>query len=91
MSLEGKFIIPLKELEDINETVIENYLMTSDLPPLDLMIRTSAEVRLSNFLLWQCAYSEFVWLDTLWPEFTTDTLLEAISIYQSRNRRFGGT
>ena len=76
--------------DEINEKLISDNLYTSYMPDPELIIRPGGEKRVSNFLLWQCAYSEFVWLDTLWPEFTTDTLLEAISIYQSRHRRFGG-
>ncbi len=76
--------------DEIDEKLISDNLYTSYMPDPELIIRPGGEKRVSNFLLWQCAYSEFVWLDILWPEFTTDTLLEAISIYQSRNRRFGG-
>ena len=76
--------------DEIDEKLISDNLYTSYMPDPELIIRPGGEKRVSNFLLWQCAYSEFVWLDLLWPEFTSDTLLEAISIYQSRNRRFGG-
>ncbi len=65
------------------------YLDTRDLPPLDLVIRTSGEVRLSNFLLWQAAYAEFVFLDVLWPDFDRAALAGALDEYASRERRFG--
>ena len=77
------------EIEDINETVIENYLMTSDLPPLDLMIRTSGELRISNYLLWQLAYAELYFTSIAWPDFKEEQLYEALLDYQKRNRRFG--
>ena len=64
--------------------------MTKDLPNVDLMIRSSGEYRLSNFLLWQLAYAEFVFDDILWPDFNEDELHKAIAIYQGRERRFGG-
>ncbi len=74
---------------DICEEVIARHLETADLPDPDLLIRTSGEKRLSNFLLWQCAYTEFVFLDTLWPDFRKDDLIAAVREYGSRNRRFG--
>ena len=74
----------------INEALFENELDTRDLPPLDLLIRTSGEVRLSNFLLWQAAYAELLFVDTLWPEFDGDTLAQAIAVFGQRQRRFGG-
>ncbi|MEM4192498.1 MAG: polyprenyl diphosphate synthase, partial [Candidatus Nitrosocaldus sp.] len=79
------------EPDDIDEKVIEDHLFTRDLPKQepDLIIRTSGEVRLSGFLLWQSAYSELVFLDVLWPEFRRIDLLRAIRIYQSRKRRYG--
>ena len=77
-------------LEDISEETISNHLMTSNLPDPDLLIRTSGELRLSNFLLWQLAYSEFWFTDVHWPEFSEKDLLEAVESYQSRNRRYGG-
>ena len=64
--------------------------MTSDVPDVDLMVRTSGEQRLSNFLLWQLAYAEFVFTDVFWPDFNDDELLKAIWLYQNRDRRFGG-
>ncbi|WP_353204170.1 polyprenyl diphosphate synthase [Sphingomonas sp.] len=74
----------------IDEAMFENELETRDLPPLDLLIRTSGEVRLSNFLLWQAAYAELLFVDTLWPEFDGDTLAQAIAAFGQRQRRFGG-
>lgn len=78
------------DVSDINEDLISGGLMTKDLPEPDLLIRTSGEVRLSNFMLWQLAYTEFWFTETLWPDFNEDSLLEAIEIYQKRNRRYGG-
>ncbi|MDI3257258.1 MAG: isoprenyl transferase [Kyrpidia sp.] len=75
---------------DINETLISNALQTRGLPDPDLLIRTSGELRISNFLLWQIAYSELWFTDTLWPDFNREHLLEAVRAYQSRKRRFGG-
>ena len=69
---------------------IEAALDTRDLPPLDLLIRTSGEQRLSNFLLWQAAYAELLFVDTLWPDFDAATLQEAIAAFGRRQRRFGG-
>ncbi len=76
--------------EDLDEALFSSYLDTNDLPDPDLMIRTSKEERISNFLLWQLAYSEFYFTEKLWPEFTPEDLLEAVKIYASRERRFGG-
>ncbi len=69
---------------------IEANLDTADLPPLDLLIRTSGEVRLSNFLLWQAAYAEMLFVDTLWPDFKPDHLARALADFAKRERRFGG-
>ncbi len=69
---------------------IAAHLDTADLPPLDLLIRTSGEVRLSNFLLWQCAYTEMVFTDVLWPDFTPDHLRGALDQFAARERRYGG-
>ena len=77
------------KLDEINETIFSNTLSTSDMPNPDLLIRTSGEYRLSNFLLWQCAYSEIIMTKTFWPAFREDALIEAILEYQSRERRFG--
>jgi undecaprenyl diphosphate synthase len=74
----------------INEDMISSMLDTGDLPPPDLLIRTSGEKRLSNFLLWQLAYSEFLFVDTLWPDFGAADLAEACDEYAQRERRFGG-
>ncbi|WP_279159742.1 isoprenyl transferase [Thomasclavelia cocleata] len=76
--------------DDINEQLFSNELMTKDLPDVDLMIRTSGEQRLSNFLLWQLAYAEFVFTNVLWPDFNDEELYKAIWLYQNRDRRFGG-
>ena len=75
---------------DISEELISSYLDTNDLPDPDLLIRTSGELRVSNFLLWQIAYSEFYITDTLWPDFDKEELLKAIESYSHRQRRFGG-
>ena len=77
-------------LEDITEDYFERNLMTGDLPPVDLMVRSSGEHRLSNFLPWQLAYAEFVFDETLWPDFDEELLHKVIAIYQGRERRFGG-
>ena len=76
--------------KDVDEAAIDERLETADLPPLDLLIRTSGEIRLSNFLLWQAAYAELLFLDLLWPDFDESTLAEAIALYATRRRRFGG-
>ena len=73
----------------IDEEMISQYLDTANIPDPDLIIRTSGEKRISNFLLWQCAYSEFVFVDTLWPDFDEVSFRKAISQYQGRERRFG--
>ena len=78
-------------VEDIDEGVISNYLTTCDLPDPDLLIRTSGELRISNFLLWQLAYTELYFTDCLWPEFTNEEFYRAIVDYQHRERRFGKT
>ena len=75
--------------EITSETIAAN-LYTADLPPLDLLIRTSGEVRLSNFLLWQVAYAEMMFVDVLWPDFTPAHLQEALDQFADRERRFGG-
>jgi undecaprenyl diphosphate synthase len=78
------------ESQAIDETKLANMLYTAGLPDPDLLIRTSGEQRLSNFLLWQLAYSELVFLDVLWPDFDAQSLDYAISLYQQRERRYGG-
>ena len=76
--------------EEITESVFEEYLDTAGIPDPDLLIRTSGELRLSNFLLWQLAYSEFYFTDVLWPDFHKEELERAIEAYNKRDRRFGG-
>lgn len=76
--------------EAITEDVIAKHLDTADLPDPDLLIRTSGELRLSNYLIWQLAYAEFYFTDTLWPDFDKESLKEAIRYYNGRERRFGG-
>ena len=75
---------------EIDEALFESYLDTHDIPDPDLIIRTSGEQRLSNYLLWQLAYSEFYFTDVLWPDFTKEELIKAIEYYNGRDRRFGG-
>ncbi len=74
----------------VTEESIAANLYTADLPPLDLLIRTSGEVRLSNFLLWQAAYAEMIFTDVLWPDFTPAHLMDALDQFAGRERRFGG-
>ncbi|MEK4220861.1 isoprenyl transferase [Bacillus sp. FSL W8-0116] len=74
----------------LNEETFSRYLMTKQLPDPDLLIRTSGEIRLSNFMLWQLAYTELWFTDTLWPDFSEHHFLEAVESYQKRSRRFGG-
>jgi undecaprenyl diphosphate synthase len=76
--------------EEIDEAAMAALLQTRDLPPLDLLIRTSGEVRLSNFLLWQAAYAELVFTDTLWPDFDEAAFNAALAEFARRQRRFGG-
>jgi undecaprenyl diphosphate synthase len=76
--------------EDIDETRFEQELLTAGVPDPDLLIRTSGEQRISNFLLWQCAYAELVFVDTLWPDFGKDHLEQAIAEFRRRERRYGG-
>ena len=78
------------DVESIDESLFEKYLDTHDIPDPDLMIRTNGEQRLSNYLLWQLAYSEFYFTDVLWPDFTKEELSKAIEYYNGRDRRFGG-
>ena len=78
------------EPEDIDEKVFDHYLDTHDIPDPDLLIRTSGEQRLSNYLLWQLAYTEFYFTDVLWPDFTKKELEKAIEQYNRRDRRYGG-
>lgn len=76
--------------EDIDEEFIGSYLYTAGMPDPDLIIRTGGEKRISNFLLWQCAYSEFIFSDVLWPDFDGDELMKCVGEYSRRHRRFGG-
>ncbi|PZT85966.1 MAG: di-trans,poly-cis-decaprenylcistransferase [Citromicrobium sp.] len=78
------------EKGEVTERSIAAHLYTADLPPLDLLIRTSGEVRLSNFLLWQAAYAEMLFTDVLWPDFTLQHLQQALDQFSGRERRFGG-
>lgn len=79
----------LLDPESINETYISSHLVTNYMPDPDLLIRTGGEKRLSNYLLWQCAYSELYFCDTFWPDFKSDEFYKAIIDYQNRERRFG--
>ena len=76
-------------IDEIDEKLISDYLYTKNMPDPDLMIRTSGEIRTSNFLPWQLVYSEFLFLDKLWPDFTEDDLEDAIQVFSKRNRKFG--
>jgi undecaprenyl diphosphate synthase len=78
-------------IDDIDESIINQHLYTQNLPDVDLLVRTSGEHRISNFLLWQIAYAELYFTDVLWPDFKEDDLYEAIISYQKRERRFGKT
>lgn len=80
----------IQKINEIDEDVVEKYLMTKDLPEIDLLVRTSGEVRLSNFLLWQIAYSELVFTSVYWPDFNEKELEKVLIDFQCRNRRFGG-
>ena len=82
---EGKI-----KAEEIDESVFETYLDTHGIPDPDMMIRTSGEQRLSNYLLWQLAYSEFYFTDVPWPDFTKEELMKAVEAYNHRDRRYGG-
>jgi undecaprenyl diphosphate synthase len=77
--------------DEINPDTFATYLDTADMPAPDLLIRTSGELRLSNFMLWQAAYAELVFTETLWPDFGRAALEQAIEVFQRRNRRFGGS
>jgi undecaprenyl diphosphate synthase len=84
-ALDGKL-----KPEQLNEQSFSQFLLTADMPDPDLLIRTSGEKRISNFLLWQCAYAEFIFLDRLWPDFDADDFNSAIQEYLGRTRRYGG-
>ena len=75
---------------EINEALLGRYLYTAELPDVDLVIRTSGEYRISNFLLWQSAYSEYYFSDVLWPDFNETEVDKALAVYSQRRRRFGG-
>lgn len=88
----NKYANDLKDgkVEEMSEELFETYLDTAGLPEVDLMIRTSGEQRISNYLLWQIAYSEFIFTPVAWPDFTSDELDKCIAEFERRNRRFGG-
>ena len=88
--IAGDVVSGRLDIGSINEELLSNRLYTAAIPDPDMIIRTSGEKRISNFLLWQSAYSEFLFTDVLWPDFTEDRIKEAIKEYQNRNRRFGG-
>ena len=77
-------------MDEITEELFDSYLMSADLPEVDLMVRTSGECRLSNFMLWQLAYSELYFTEVAWPDFDEEALYDAILAYQHRDRRYGG-
>ena len=86
-----KIVTEVHDMEDITEETISQHLCTNFMPDPDLLIRTGGELRISNYLLWQCAYSEFYFCDTYWPDFDENALHAAIIDYQGRQRRFGKT
>jgi len=86
----AKDVLEEKASQDLDEQTFASYLMSKDMPDVDVMIRTSGELRLSNFLLWQNAYAEFIFTDTAWPDFDESELDKAITEYQARDRRYGG-
>lgn len=85
-----KILTNADKVQEINEELVEKYLLTYPLPSVDLLIRTSGEQRISNFMLWQAAYAEFYFSKLFWPDFTKQELLKAITEFQKRDRRFGG-
>jgi undecaprenyl diphosphate synthase len=88
--LASDVMMGVLHLDEIDAAALEKKLDTAGLPDPDIILRPSGEKRLSNFLLWQCAYSEFIYMDVLWPDFTTHDLDSAIEEYMGRKRRFGG-
>ena len=78
------------QISDITEDTISQHLYTKDVPDVDLLIRPSGELRLSNFLIWQCAYAEYYFTNVLWPDFSRAELNKALIEYAKRGRRFGG-
>ena len=89
--IAGKVANGELEIDTITDHTIDQYLATNFMPDPDLLIRTGGEIRLSNYLLWQCAYSELYFCDTFWPDFKEEELCKAICDYQRRERRFGNT
>ncbi len=89
-SMAADIAAGVKSADDISEEMFQGYLDTNGIPDPDLLIRTSGEERLSNFLLWQLAYTEFYFTDVLWPDFNKKELEKAIAYYNGRDRRFGG-
>ena len=87
---KNEYIIWYRYIDDINEELISNNLYTAGQPDPDLLIRTSGECRISNFLLWQLSYAELYFTDCLWPDFDKEELFKAFQSYQGRKRRFGG-
>ena len=85
-----KILVDQIDSQNLTEELLASYLDTADLPDPELLIRTSGEMRVSNFLLWQISYSEFVALDEFWPDFNEQLLLKALDKYKNRSRRFGG-
>ncbi len=83
-------IIATNQKETITEEIFSSYLDSSSLPEVDLLIRTSGEQRISNYMLWQLAYAEFIFTSTYWPDFKKPQLIECLKEYESRNRRYGG-
>ena len=90
-NLSKKVVNNELQVEEINENIINNHLYTFSLPDVDFLIRTSGEKRISNFLLWQIAYAELYFTNTLWPDFKKENLFNAVLEYQNRERRFGKT
>lgn len=90
-NISEKVVNKTIEIEEINEKIINNHLYTFSLPNVDLLIRTSGEQRISNFLLWQIAYAELYFTNTFWPDFKKENFYKAILEYQKRERRFGKT
>lgn len=88
--LYAKDVAEGREAGGLTEEKLSSYMYTKDIPDPELIIRPGGEYRLSNFLLWQCAYSEFYYTDTLWPDFTEEELLKALRAFAARDRRFGG-
>lgn len=89
-NISGKVKNDEISLEDINEDLVSKNLYTCDEPDPDLLIRPGGELRISNFLLWQLAYTEFLFVDKYWPDFSKKDLLNAIEVFEKRNRKFGG-